>query len=136
MPLAQAAPDPAFLASWISVLMYLIGCAAGLVGLLVGLKTLRRPAPAPMPQPLEVREHAAYATAGQVEMVKTELHGRIKRERIEINEQIARVEQAAAERSDKLDDKLDRNTELTAATRGEVKLMNQQLAQVLTKLLK
>lgn len=126
--LAQSAtPPPAVLIQWFQAMMYFIGCAGGVLGCLVAIKSLRRPHAAPVtvsPQPLEVKPHAAFATVAQLEDIEKQAHGRMNRERAEMKERI-----------DSVEGKLDRNTELTAAMRGEVKLINQQLAQVLQKLL-
>jgi hypothetical protein len=58
--LASSVPAPEALASWVEVLMYLIGCAAGFVGLLVGIKSLRSKPAASVPQPLRVSEEKEY----------------------------------------------------------------------------
>jgi DNA anti-recombination protein RmuC len=100
-------------------------------------------------QPLVVTPHEIPATHEQLATVKTELHGRIKREREEINAaitrdrqeinaaitrerddintEIKRVEAVASERAKELATDLKENTKLTAKMSGELGQMNQNI---------
>ena len=79
LPLAQAAPEPAAVASFLEVFFYLAGSC---VAILVGWRQLY---PKEVPSPLTVRAHEEFATKAQL----TEVHGRIKRERGELDAAIA-----------------------------------------------
>jgi hypothetical protein len=81
--LAQVEPPPAVLAQWIQVLMYLGGFACTLIGGAVGVKMLRAKETA-TPQPFVVTAHQDSATQQQLK----EVHGRIARERLEIDKAI------------------------------------------------
>ena len=89
--LAQTTPPPAVLASWLEVAMYLVLSAAGVVGLLVGIKQLREKQVA-LAQPFVVKPHDTWATKDEL----TQVHGRIGRERNEVNAMIAGVQSAAS----------------------------------------
>ncbi len=70
--LAQTTPPPASLASWLEVFFYVIGGIAAVVGLLVGIKTLREEKQE-LPQPLTVKEHKRYATYEELEAVRRDV---------------------------------------------------------------
>lgn len=121
--LAQADPNPAALAQWLSIAMYLIVSAASVVGLLVGIKSLR--SSDSVPQPLEVKAHAGVV--GQDDL--TEVHGRISRERREIDAQIKELQEEdrrlrekhdkeIRELHDRIDDVPPRTIELLKNTKG------------------
>ena len=84
------------------------------------------------PQPLVVKAHSESSSREELEKIETQLHGRLKRERAEIDARIERVEEAASERADKLEKKIDDNTSLTTAMSGEVKHINQNVQLILT----
>lgn len=130
--LAQS-PAPEEIKSWLSVLFYFGGFIATLLGGLVALKKLRTPEHA-TPQPFLVQEHAGVATKDDLAKIDSALHGRLKRERVEIDDAIKRVEQAAEKRSDRLEIKVDENTHMTSEMKGIVGQMNQNLHQLSTGL--
>lgn len=99
--LAQADAPPPEIVSWLAVAMYLILSAGGVVALLGGVKYLREKKEE-TPSPLVVKAHDEWATKAQL----TEVHGRIKRERAEIDAHFARVEAAAAEAARRIDGEL------------------------------
>jgi predicted RNase H-like nuclease (RuvC/YqgF family) len=120
--LAQASPPPEALASWLQVFMYLVLSGTAIV---VAYRTFTGKArPTELTgQPLEVKAHAGSVSRDELKQV----HGRIERERGEINREIKRVEDAAEKRSDALEENLRMNTAMTAEMRGEVRQMNQQM---------
>lgn len=127
--LAQIAPPPAGVEAWLKVLFWLaagVVAIAGAIRILAGKSGDRQISP----QPLEVKEHASVVTIDQLETVKKEAHGRMNRERAEIDANIRRVEEAADKRSENIERKIDENTKLTATMSGQVTQMNQQLHQL------
>lgn len=92
--IAQAAPSPAALSDFLSVGFYLIGIFTAAVM----LWRAWRPADI-SPQPLTVREHTSFATSDDMR----EVHGRIKREREELNQQISAQAQEVVRLREKLD---------------------------------
>lgn len=96
--LAQTAPDAKALASWLEVLFYLGGFVATVLGAAVAIKSLREK-PAEVPQPLVTTEHPRLASQGDIDQV----HGRIKRERMEIEEKIAALQAEDLRLREKLD---------------------------------
>lgn len=52
-------PDPASIASWLAVALFLIGCVGAVMGVLVAWRALR-PKPTELMQPIEVRRAAIY----------------------------------------------------------------------------
>lgn len=99
--LAQVEPSPAALAEWLRVLMFLGGFICTLIGGAVGIQTLRRKE-RPTPQPFEVRAHPGTATEQQLK----EVHGRIARERAELNAAIEERRQEAKAINQKLDQEI------------------------------
>ena len=99
--LAQVEPSATALAEWLRVLFFLGGFACTLLGGAVAIQTLRRKEQ-PTPQPFEVRAHAGTATEQQLK----EVHGRIARERAEINAAIEERRQEARSLSLKLDQEI------------------------------
>lgn len=127
--LANVTPPPgldAFLAS----AFYVVGLITAVVVLWQRLRTAPEQPVRLAPSPLEVKPAADYATRSDLERVDTAVHGRMKRERTEINEEMRRFQDSVGERIGNLDSKIDRNTELTAVTRGEVNLLNQHVARL------
>lgn len=125
------APDSAASVGWLFLTFG--GVAAGLYYIVELWRSLsgKKDKTEVGPQPFVVAEHQAPVTRADLEKVDTSVHGRVKRERAEIDAQIARVEQAAKERADNLDRKIDANTTLTASISGEVKQINQNVQLVL-----
>ena len=97
--LAQAAPEPQALSDFLAVFFYLAG---SVVALVVGWFQIFPRKQAETPQPFTVRQAEEFATKAQL----TEVHGRIKRERGEIDAHFARVEQAALEATRRVDHEL------------------------------
>ncbi|MCS6244658.1 MAG: hypothetical protein H2172_12465 [Opitutus sp.] len=80
--LAESTPPPAVLASWLEVGMYLVVSGGGVVGLMVGIKTLREPK-AETPQPLIIKGHVRYVEHAEFEKEMKQAHGRMNREKEE-----------------------------------------------------
>jgi hypothetical protein len=100
--LAQAAPAPDVLASWVAVLFYLGGILAMLVGVAVGVKRLRAPEQQQAivsPQPLQVQQAHEYVSKPELTTVETrlgseihQLHGRISGVRNELGGKIDAID--------------------------------------------
>lgn len=110
--LAEAAPD--LLKPWLEVLAWLIGLACGCAW----LWTLIRPERDLIPKPVEVKQHPTIASQGDID----QLHGRIKRERMEIEESLKQLREEDRRLREKLDaeiealqDKIDNVPERTIA---------------------
>lgn len=141
MPILAEIPD------WLPVFsMLAIGLALvalfGLILLLRGLRELRtgltdevrrelksgdQPTRMDVQSPLEIKAHAGVATREELKQV----HGRIERERRELDAAIIAVAHTAEKRADKTDAKLDENTAMTQRMSGEVSQINQSV-QTLT----
>lgn len=67
-----AETPPASLASWLEVFFYVIGGIAAVVGLLVGIKSLRQEKES-LPQPFTVKEHKRFATYEELEAVRRDV---------------------------------------------------------------
>lgn len=134
MPLAQASPSPQVLKDWLEVVLYLCGIILAVAGVWK-LVTHGASKTEISGQPIDVRQHPGTVTRDEWEQT----HGRISRERREIDAEIKRVELAAEKRADRVEAKLDGNTAMTAEMQGEVKHMNQtmnNLSQSLTNFLR
>ena len=118
--LAQAAPEAEALRIWLQVFFYLVGGIGGVLFLLGQFRGQKREI---TNSPLEVKAHAGNVSREELRQV----HGRIERERGEINEAIATVRADAEKRADKIEGKLDANTAMTSEMRGEVRQMNQNI---------
>jgi hypothetical protein len=94
--LAQAAPE--LLKAWLEVLAWLVGFCGGCIW----IWTMVRPHRDPVPQPLEVKSHTAIASQGDVDQI----HGRIKRERFEIEESIRQLREEDRRIREKLDNEI------------------------------
>lgn len=68
------------------------------------ISSAREPAPMAVQQPLVVTPHAAPISHAQVEQMDKEVHGRISRERKEIDVRAAKLEQSLAELDTALDE--------------------------------
>jgi hypothetical protein len=99
--LAQADAPPADIGSWLANAAYLALLAASILGGLVALKNLREK-PSETPQPFTVKTAEQFATQQQL----TEVHGRIKRERLEIDKAIADVRTEYRDTSERIDAEL------------------------------
>jgi biopolymer transport protein ExbB/TolQ len=109
---AQALPDPASTQSVGWIVVTVASLAVGLNAILSFWKNHIRGNPAPAD---------TFATKDELDMA----HGRISRERRDIDAEIRRVELASEKRADRVELKLDTNTAMTAEMQGEVKHMNQ-----------
>lgn len=90
--------------------------------------------PVAVQQPLVVTPHQESATREELAKVDLQLHGRLKRERQEIDARIERVERDAKDRAEKLELKIDENTKLTAGMAGEFRQLNQTVSSLNTSL--
>jgi len=104
LPLAQADAPPADFGPWLANAMYLSLSVAGILGGLAAWKSYRAKEPE-TPQPLIVQQHAEFVQKPDFDKALREAHGRIARERTEVNAAIA----AQADATAKLTEKLDRN---------------------------
>ncbi|MBL9187912.1 MAG: hypothetical protein JNK23_10560 [Opitutaceae bacterium] len=104
--LAQAAPSASALKEFLEVVFYICGLVAAIV---VAWRALTGKATATeiADQPIEVRAHAGTVTREELKQV----HGRIERERKELDREILRVENATERRMESLESKLDEQTE-------------------------
>ena len=125
MLLAETPPPPEALSSWLSVMFYLVGGATACV-LLFREITGKRGATEISGQPLEVKAHAGTVTRRELD----ETHGRISRERKEINDAIVAVREDMRERTDKLEQKLDENTKMTSHMSGQLGGMDATLGNL------
>jgi hypothetical protein len=128
--LAQAMPPPELLSEWIQVAMYLVGTAAAVVGLLVGLKVLRRPVG--FPQPLEIKAHNAYATAVEMQALQQDMD----QLRDEVRSGFNKLGDERRVSVANLHSKVDEANRKVDGLGGELKILNQQVAQILSRMLK
>lgn len=108
--LAQADAPPADFGPWLANFMYVVLSVVGILAGLAYVKQLREK-PAETPQPLIVRGADQWATQQQL----TEVHGRIKRERGEIDAAIAAVRAEYRDTSQRIDAELGALREQLAA---------------------
>ncbi len=127
MLLAQLDPDPVALKSWLGVLFYIIGCITAVVLLVNQFRGGKQEI---TNNPLEVKQHPGSVSREELKQV----HGRIERERKEIDREIARIEMAAEKRMESLDKNLRTNTDLTSKMSGVVEQMNQSVHTLSTSL--
>lgn len=95
IPLLLAEAAPSLLKEWLEVFAWL----AGLIACVMWIWTMARPAKDGVPQPLEVKKHGGVATADDLR----EVHGRIKREREEIDKDIDNLRDEMRASAEKLD---------------------------------
>lgn len=95
-------PAPDVLATWISVFMYLGGFLCTILGGALALKKLREPAAPVAPQPFLVKEHPGVVSQVEIDQV----HGRIARERREVEEKIAELKAEDTRLREKLDEEI------------------------------
>jgi hypothetical protein len=98
LPLLAQTPPPAGLASWLENFFWIVGSIGALIGCAVGVRSLLTKSDS-MPQPLVTTEHPKVANQGDID----QLHGRIKRERIELEEKIAALQAEDLRLREKLD---------------------------------
>lgn len=123
--LAQA-PSATALKDSLEVIFYLAGLVAA-IAVAWGYLTGRSSKTEIANQPIDVRAHPGVVTSAELKQV----HGRIERERAEINAAIRSVSEASERRADKLETSLKENTALTQRMSGEVSQINQSV-QTLT----
>lgn len=111
--LAQSDPSPAALASWLSVLFYLGGFIATVLGSAWAIKELRKK-DEPLPQPLTVKAHDTYTPFAQ----HTELKLRVDKIAEDIRHGFDRLDQKRSVSIAGLHDDL---REAVAGMRSEVK---------------
>jgi methyl-accepting chemotaxis protein len=114
--------DPGTVEPWLKVFFWLVGGVAACV-LLAGRITGRSERQTITNEPLKVQAHPGSVSQDELKQV----HGRIQRERQEIEAQIGRVAALAEKRSDRLEEKIDQNTAMTSEMRGEMKAMTQSV---------
>lgn len=122
--IAQLAPDAKALSSWLEVLFYLGGFVATVLGAAVALKSLREK-PITPPQPFLVQEHHGMVGRGDIDQI----HGRIKRERMELDDALKqlrdedkalreKLDSKISELEDRIDDVPERTINLLRSTKG------------------
>lgn len=99
--LAQADAPPPDFGPWLANLMYLALTGAAIMGGLAAWKSYRTKE-AETPQPFMVKPVEELATKAQL----TEVHGRIKRERQEIDAHFARIEATQLASAQRIDNEL------------------------------
>lgn len=117
------APDAHALKEFLEVAFYLVGGATAVVLL---VNQFRTPKQEILNSPLEVRQRPGVATDEELK----QLHGRLERERAEVDAKIEGVRADAERRLDKLETKIDANTAISSEMRGVVGQMNQTLSRV------
>lgn len=127
--ISQVPVPPEGVEQWLKILFWL---SAGFTSVIVARSHLagnqgRRE----IQSPLDIRKHPGTVTREEWEQT----HGRISRERKEIDAAIKVLSDASEKRADALEDKIDANTEVTAATGATVEQMNLQLQQLNSHLL-
>jgi seryl-tRNA synthetase len=123
---AEASPTPESLKAWLEVFLYLCGIVAAAAVAWAHI-TNRASRTEISEQPLEIKAHAGTVSRDELKQV----HGRIERERREIDQAISTVAAAAEKRAEKLEGKVDDNTNMTREMKGEVTQINQNV-QTLT----
>lgn len=111
--LAQSAPDASALKGFLEVFFYLGGSIAAL---LVAWFTCFPRKQADTPQPFVVQQHAEFVQKPDFDKAMREAHGRIGRERTEINAALA----AAADTAAAVSAKLDANNEAGREREGRI----------------
>ncbi len=124
LQLAQIEPPKGF-NDFLSAIMYSIGIVAGIIGIFKMLRPGKFKALL-SGQPIEIKHSIGTVSRDELKQV----HGRIERERKEIDEKI-KITNA---RMDSLDQNLRTNTTMTSEMSGVVRHMDQQL-QALNKTL-
>lgn len=102
LALAQADAPPPDFGPWLANLMYLALTGAAIMGGLAAWKSYRSKDPEATPQPFMVKPVEELATKAQL----TEVHGRIKRERQEIDAHFTRIEATHLASSQRIDNEL------------------------------
>jgi len=121
-----ALPDPSSAQSIGWIVLTIAGLAVALNAVMDFWRSTIRGNPAPAD---------TYATKSELDQA----HGRMSRERRDIDAEIKRVELAAEKRADRVEVKLDTNNAMTAEMQGEVKHLNQtvnNLSAALTQFLR
>lgn len=128
IPLAELpAPDSPASVGWIVLTFFAI--MGGLYYTIVVFEKLRGKKPVQTEitgGPVEFKQFTGVVTRKEWE----ETHGRISRERREIDTEIKRVEAVAEKRADKVEKKIDENTAMTSEMKGQVGQMNQSMGKL------
>ncbi|QYM80275.1 hypothetical protein K0B96_06580 [Horticoccus luteus] len=105
---AQTTPSPAAVASFVNVVEVAAWLAVAFAAVVVAWRQMTGKSEETRisPSPLEVKQHARLAKWEELETVKAEAHGRISRERKEIDAAIVRVEQQQRALGLRIDDDL------------------------------
>ena len=127
--LPAVSPPPQALSDWLGVFFYLIG-GLGAAVFLFKQATGRSDTTTIAPNPLSVREHRDAATQEDLKKINDEAHGRISRERREIDAELRRVEAATDKRMVIIEADLKNNTAMTSEINGGVKQLNTQVQQL------
>jgi len=120
-------PEPQELSSFLSVAFYIIGCVTAVVMLVNQWRPSRHEI---TNSPLEVKPHPGSVTRDELKQV----HGRIERERTEINRMVEALKSETDRRLDKLEEKIDGNTHETSGLSGEIKQMGTQVHRLTNSL--
>lgn len=129
LPLAQADAPRADFGPWLANAMYVILSAAGVVGGLAAWKSYREK-PAETPQPLMVQQHAEFVQKPDFDKAMREAHGRIARERIEINAAISAQAAATADLADKIDRNNEAGSERESRINGRIDLLGDKVGEM------
>lgn len=127
--LAQAAPVA--LTPWLEVFFWLVGGFGAVLGCLVAIKSLRT-TPAAPPQPFKVE--AADKFVSHVEFV--ELKADVEQIRQDVQDGFRTLGDERRTSVGNLHGKIDSTNEKVDEMRGEMRLLNQQLQQLLQRQLK
>ncbi|MFA6289928.1 MAG: hypothetical protein WC661_21300 [Opitutaceae bacterium] len=136
--LAQVTADPSAQAikDWLGVALYILGVIAAVLVVLVYWKQLREK-PSETPQPFEVKQHQSWATLAQLETVKHEAHGRIGRERKEIDAAAVVLEARFTATVERLEDQIKANNQAGEdryeLLHGHINAMPQQIITILAQ---
>jgi len=123
--IAQSAPET--IKPWLENFFWLAGGIAAVLGCFVAVQSLREPPAESPPQPFEVKPHTAYATKEDLKLA----HGRIARERGEVDAAIAELRADLRASTDKLANSVNAlRLEIKADNQGVHTRINEVLAAV------
>lgn len=120
-----SSPSPSTIGNAVSVIFYLAGGIYFLFA--IWQKATGKHGKTEIASAVTVKTDPSSATQDQLKMAVTEWHGRVSRERREIDDQIRRVEAASERRTESLEKKIDDNTRVTERIGGTVEAMNTQM---------
>lgn len=93
-------PPAEQLSSWLQVFFWIVGSGGAVVGLMLGVKALRKADAAPLPQPLKVQAHVEFITKPEHEA----LEERVDRLVNNTDERFAAMSRASSESRQKIYD--------------------------------